>query len=215
MFGLLIYLQCRWKLWNSGEVHELIQIFLKQTNCKQSFDIQSLQVALQIRWFKPWNIFRTCYLFQLSRIIYPLHLSSFVYTWKNMGLHPPTEPPPCLTALIFSFWSGEFNNAGKDALVAYLCSSSSHAHVGKDKDVWCDLGGSLASDHGRRGVAAAAATAVDWGWTLARCACRRATSPCSPYCGIDKEIRVLYLKKEKTKMFEVVTFWRITQQTEV
>ena len=44
--------------------------------------------------------------------------SSFVYTWKNIGLHPPTPPFP--PALIFSFWSGEFNNAGEDALVAYL-----------------------------------------------------------------------------------------------
>ena len=74
MFALLIYLQCRWKLWNSGEVQVLIQVFLKQTNCKQLLDIQSLQVALLMRWVKPWNIFRAWYLFQLLRIIYPLHL---------------------------------------------------------------------------------------------------------------------------------------------
>ena len=74
MFALLIYLQCRWKLWNSGEVQVLIQVFLKQTNCKQLLDIQSLQVALLMRWVKPWNIFRAWYLIQLSRIIFPLHL---------------------------------------------------------------------------------------------------------------------------------------------
>ena len=37
----------------------------------------SLQVALLMRWFKPWNIFRAWYLFHLSRIIDPLHISNY------------------------------------------------------------------------------------------------------------------------------------------
>ena len=69
--------------------------------------------------------------------------------------------------------------------LTYLCSSS-HAHVGKDKDVCCDLCGSLASHHGCRSIA----STVDGRRTFARCA-----SSSSRYCRIDEEIRVLYLQK--------------------
>ena len=101
MFALLIYLQCRWKLWNSGEVHVLIQVFLKQTNCKQLLDIQSLQVALLMRWVKPWNIFRAWHLFQLSRIIYPLLLIQVLLSTHGKILS--STPPNLFRFLLHLF----------------------------------------------------------------------------------------------------------------